>query len=492
MSRVRFEVSISVVCGVLLALSGLPLWWSVLTPLPLALLLARLARQPTPRALALHTWWAVSAYFAAQLFWLVAFMHNLMTHDGGLPALLAWPLAALALSPLFALEGLFWALMAYPVARLFRSPQARVWGLAGGWVILEWTRTLGALAFPWSGLGYTLLRTPIIQAADLGGVLLLSALVSASAAALVTLVWSSNPRPAALMALVWGSALAYGLTRTPEQGPSRQALLLRTNEDSFGKATGEGFAEQWQAKLRLSAQRRGEELLIWSETAVPGPEWLPGLPSGLYGLYQAPRNTAAGWNGQRITGSFDKAHPVPMGEYFPLSGALRPLYDAIFGLIGFSFEPQFPGQSYAPIRLNGVLYGVYICYDSIVAEVPRQLARQGAQVLINVSNDGWYTGWGVWQHFDMGRVRAIETRRWVLRSVNRGVAAVINDLGEPQQLLTEGEGVLHADYKLLGTQTLYLRFGDLPALLAALLLLGYAWRQDRIYIRDNKISPPHP
>ncbi|GAA4021364.1 apolipoprotein N-acyltransferase [Deinococcus rubellus] len=480
------QLLLSTALGVLLALCGLPLWWSAVSVLPLAALLWQLSRQPSARQLVVQTFWAISAYFAAQLFWLVVFMHNLMASDGGLPSAVAWPLAALALSLLFMLEGVFWAVMAALVARFFRTPQARLWGLAGGWVILEWTRTLGALAFPWSGLGYTLLRTPLIQVADLGGVLLLSALITASAAALVTLVQSRNPRPALLMALLWLSSLGYGLTRTPAQGPVGQALLLRTDFDSFSKAAGLSFGQFWQTQLNLSAQRRSGEVLIWSETAVPDPSYLlgtsdfPGVPApGLYGLAQRPSNTAVGWDGQAITGSFDKAHPVPMGEYFPLSGALRPLYDLIFNLIGFAFDPQFPGQSYTPISLGGVLYGVYICYDSIVAQVARWQAIGGAQVLVNVSNDGWYSGWGVWQHFDMGRLRAIETRRYVLRSVNKGVAAVINDLGEPLQTLTTGEGVLHAEFPLLSSTTLYMRLGDLPALLAALLLLGYAARADR-------------
>ena len=479
--------SLSLLLGVVLALSGLPTPWSVLTLLPLAALFWQLARQRTARAFTGQMFWAMSAYFAVQLSWLIAFMHNLML-EGGLPSALAWPLATLALSPLFVLEGAFWAVLAYLVARLFGSPLSRVWALAGGWVLLEWTRTLGALAFPWGGLGYTFLNTPIIQAADLGGVLALTALLTASAAAIVTFRSTRNPRPAALLAAIWLLALGYGLSRTPGEGPGQRALLLRTDEDSFGKATGESAAAQWQAKLTLSASLRPGELLIWSETAVPAPEALSGLPAGLYGLYQAPRNTAIGWNGQTITGSFDKAHPVPLGEYFPLSGALRPLYQVIFNAIGFGFAPQFPSQDYSPIFLNGVLYGVYICYDSIVAQVARQQTLRGAQVLVNVSNDGWYSGWGVWQHFDMGRVRAIENRRWVLRSVNRGVAAVIDDLGSPQQLLTSGAGVLHAEYKLLSAETLYTRTGDVPALLIALALLGYAASLDRIYTINGKRS----
>ncbi|WP_161882100.1 apolipoprotein N-acyltransferase [Deinococcus alpinitundrae] len=482
----RLQGLLSAALGVLTALCGLPLWWSALSVLPLSVLLWQLSRQPSARQVVLQTFWAISAYFAAQLFWLVVFMHNLMASDGGLPSALAWVLAALALSLLFMLEGVFWAILATLVARIFRTPQARLWGLAGGWVILEWTRTLGALAFPWSGLGYTLLRTPLIQVADLGGVLLLSALITASAAALVTLAQLKNPRPAFLMAVLWLFGLGYGLTRVPGQGPVGQALLLRTDFDSFSKAAGLSFDQFWQTQLKLSSQRRPGEVLIWSETAVPDPASLlgtsdfPGVPApGLYGLAQRPRNTAVGWDSQTITGSFDKAHPVPMGEYFPLSGVLRPLYDLIFNLIGFAFDPQFPGQSYTPIPLGGVLYGVYICYDSIVASVARWQALGGAQVLVNVSNDGWYSGWGVWQHFDMGRVRAIETRRYVLRSVNKGVAAVVDDLGQPVQILTAGEGVLHAEFPLLSTTTLYMRLGDVPALMAALLLIGYAARADR-------------
>ena len=174
----RFRWLLSAALGALRLCAACRCGGVLLSVLPLAVLLWQLSRQPSARQVVVQTFWAISAYFAAQLFWLVVFMHNLMASDGGLPSALAWPLAALALSLLFMLEGVFWAVMAALVARVFRTPQARLWGLAGGWVILEWTRTLGALAFPWSGLGYTLLRTPLIQVADLGGVLLLTALIT--------------------------------------------------------------------------------------------------------------------------------------------------------------------------------------------------------------------------------------------------------------------------------------------------------------------------
>ncbi|ULH15953.1 apolipoprotein N-acyltransferase [Deinococcus sp. KNUC1210] len=177
---------------------------------------------------------------------------------------------------------------------------------------------------------------------------------------------------------------------------------------------------------------------------------------------------------------YTKLKPVPFGEFFPFSGPLNALYTWIFHLFGIpNFDPPPSGNVAEPLRLNGVLYGTYICYDSIFSWVARQMVRGGAQVLVNVSNDGWYQGWGVTQHFQMGRLRAIETRRWVLRSVNKGILGVIDDLGRPVSTLDSGEGVLHARYRVLGGETVYVKLGDLPALLGALALLGLAWRMQR-------------
>lgn len=196
-----------------------------------------------------------------------------------------------------------------------------------------------------------------------------------------------------------------------------------------------------------------------------------------------------GWDGVAQTGTFVKAHPVPLGEYFPLADLLRPVYDSIFYRIGFPFESQQPGQVSQPIQLQGGRYGVYICYDSIFSQVARDLALNQAQVLVNLSNDGWYTGWGVWQHFDMGRVRAIETRRWVLRSVNRGVAAVINDLGVPVQLRSEGVGVLHTEYRRLESVTLYMYLGNALVLGLIVLVFGYAVHLDT---QERHLRPSGP
>lgn len=470
---------IALLLGALLAACGLPLEWSFVAYLPLALLLLFAASAPSAREVVGRAFWSGTGYSAVHLWWLTAFLAKLF----------GTPVAGVLAFALFALEGAFLALMAAVAARLVRSREARVWVLAGGWVVLEWLRFLGPLAFPWPTLGYTLLPTPAIQIADLGGVLLGSVLVAATAAALVSF-WGGRRGPLLLLSVAWIGALAYGVTRTPGQGPVQPMLTLRTEFDSFGRATRQLLPEeQLDVQRQLSAARRPGELVVWSETAVTAsgePQALPGFPApGITGVGTPPGETprrnsvvsvdAAG----EVTARNEKAKLVPFGEYFPLYEVLRPAYRVIETAIGFTLAPIRSAQQVTPLTLGGVRYGAYICYDSVFPWVSRQLTRQGAQVLVNVSNDGWYDGWGVQQHFQMGRVRAIETRRWVVRSVNQGIAGAVDDLGRPRQTLRAGEGALRVQPRLLTGQTPYTQWGDLPALLLAALMIGYGVRLER-------------
>lgn len=458
--------------GALLGLCGLPQDWSFVSALPLAALLLHAARADTPRQVGGRMWWGAAAYFAAQLWWLAPFLAKIFGFA---------PMGALALL-LFALEGAFMAAMAWLLTRLNPGTLGRVWLLAGGWVLVEALRFLGPLAFPWPTLGYTLLPTPMIQVADLGGVMLGSVLVAATAAALVSF-WHDRRAPLILMSVAWIAAISYGVTRTPAPGPVGQALLLRTEIDSFGRASRKLTPqEQFEVQLRLTAARRPGEVPIWFEGALQSPALLPLAPAGgIYGVsgYPTPTNRAVAWDGARITSQNDKARPVPGGEYYPLRRPLAPVWDAIERAVNISLESVPAATDLRPLDLNGTLYGAYICYDSVFPWVARQLTREGAQVLVNISNDGWFVAAGTQQHEQMGRVRAIESRRWVLRSVNEGTAAVIDDLGRSRQSLSRGEGVIHARYRLLNIQTPYQRVGDWPAVLLAIGMIGYGAARGR-------------
>lgn len=461
--------------GALLALCGLPYPWSFLSPLPLAALFAYAAWPARPSVGAARLFWAGLAFFTATLYWLPA------SFGAGFG-----PLGAVMFLPLYALEAAFWAGLGWLCFRAARGVLPRVWLLAFGWVLLEWLKHLGPPAFPWGTLGYTLLPTPAAQIADLGGVLALSLLVTLSAAALVSAARGAW-RPLLAVAALWAASLAYGLTRPDLAGAPGQALLLRTDFNSFDKASGLDANAQLAELLRLSAQVRPDELLIWSETAIDGRPFfdqralLPKRPM-LLGIRLSERNSAVGWNGVRTLGQYDKAQPVPFGEYFPLLGPARRAYNFAFAMLGLPpLEATLAGTNPQPLKLNGHAYGAYICYDSVFGRVTAALARGGAGVLVNVSNDGYYgNSVGVQQHFQMGRLRAIETRRFVLRSVNDGVAAVIDPRG---RVLSSdagpGAGVIHARFAYLQGLTPYVRLGDWPTLLVCVLGLLLAVRAER-------------
>jgi apolipoprotein N-acyltransferase len=475
---------LAALCGVLLALTLPPLPTGVLAPLPLAALLWLVASAPTARAGAARMLAGVTALSAVHLWWLVPFLVRIFE----LP-----PLGALA-GLLYVLEGGFFAVMAYLAYRVTPTPAGRVWALAGGWVLLEWLRTLGPLAFPWPTLGSVLLSTPLIQVADLGGVLLCSLLITGAAAAVVQAAQGRRV-PLLVMAVVWLAALGYGLTRTPGEGPTQPMLVMRSDFDAFGRAAGSLGPEQQFAPLlqATAAARQPGEVVVWSETATsafPDQPQIPAFPGpGITGLGtrasgdEPARNSVVSVDAAgMILSRSEKARLVPFGEYFPLySGPLRPVYSAIENALGFRLPAIPPAQSIRPLSLQGILYGTYVCYDSVFSWVARDLVRQGAQLLVNPSNDGWYSGWGVAQHFWMGRIRAIETRRWLVRSVNDGVAGAVDDLGRPVETVSAGEGLqtLHVRPRLLSGQTLFVQFGHVPALLIAMLLVGLGWKIGR-------------
>jgi apolipoprotein N-acyltransferase len=126
-----------------------------------------------------------------------------------------------------------------------------------------------------------------------------------------------------------------------------------------------------------------------------------------------------------FAGHYDKMHLVPFGEYVPFK-ELFFFAKNLLNEVG-TFEP---GKQRTVFKSGGHTYGVFICYESIFGDEIRQLTQEGADVLINISNDGWYGDTSAaWQHLNMVRMRAIENHRWILRATNTGVTGSINPYG---------------------------------------------------------------
>ncbi len=193
-------------------------------------------------------------------------------------------------------------------------------------------------------------------------------------------------------------------------------------------------------------------------------------------------NSAALVNPQgEWVGRYDKVHLVPFGEYLPFPQ----LFSFAGGLTKEVGEFQ-RGASRMPLKAGNERFGLFICYESIFPDEVRQFPLEGAQVLVNISNDGWYGDSGAWkEHLRETQMRAIENGRWLLLATNTGITASIDPNGRivastPRKIRT----ALAAPYALATGTTFYTRHGDWFAYLCAIISAGALLA--RYVIRDRE------
>jgi apolipoprotein N-acyltransferase len=171
---------------------------------------------------------------------------------------------------------------------------------------------------------------------------------------------------------------------------------------------------------------------------------------------------------------YDKIHLVPFGEFVPYANLLS-FAKKLTGRVG-RFERGAGREPLTIASQDGQRhrYGVFICYEAVFADEVRHFAANGAEVLVNISDDGWYGDTSApWQHLNMARMRAIENRRWLLRDTNNGVTAAIDPYGRVRQSIPRHQAdALPAQYGFRTDITFYSAHGDLFAWLCAILSLG--------------------
>ncbi|WP_345461909.1 apolipoprotein N-acyltransferase [Deinococcus carri] len=442
----------------------LPAAAGILAPLPLAALHRRLARSPNSRMAFRHAFTFALAFFALHLAWLPLSMAGILGPLGGALTVLVLPAAALTwAAPLALTRWVFGArtLLALPFM----------------WVILEALRAKGPLAFPWGAPGYALTDTPLAPLASLGGVSLLTLLVTVTASALAAL--GSRRHPGVVLALlaVWSVALLWGWRGAPAvPPPTRTAVLVQGAIDPRVKAQGRTL-EELNVYLGLTRRALGRgpaDLVVWPETASPLPASDPrvlgplrnlGVPVLLGAPGDVPgqaRNSAYGVDG-RVTGRQDKRVLVPFGESLPFAKALGFLYTPLLSRLGMpGYISATPGRALNVLPLRDLRAGVSICYESVFPALSRQTVRAGANLLVVMSNDAWFgRGPGAEQHFRLGRLRAIETGRYLLRAGNDGVSAVVDPWGRVVFRAPRGERAAYrAPFGVASTLTPFVRYGD--------------------------------
>ena len=439
-------------------------------------------------------------WYAGTCYWIYDTMHQY----GGLSA----PLALLALF-LFCLylglyHGLFGLLLSLTVGpgRDYRSTLVAAPFL---WIAVELARTL-VTGFPWNLLGTAQVDnvslSRITTWTGVYGISFEIMLVNVAVAA-AFLVPKKKRSTLLVASLVAAAVLQAGrLVDAPAIPADRAALLVQENIPVDATWTRDNFQRTLRELSDLSVKaiasnsapdlKPGKlDLIVWPESPAPfftsdplfrdpvsqmardAHSWVVtgaiGSTPAMHGGTSASQvfNSAALVNPSGDwTARYDKVHLVPFGEYLPFPTLL-----AFAGGLTKEVGEFQTGASRAPLDAGDMRLGVFICYESVFPGEVRQFAKQGAQVLVNISNDGWYGDSGAYaQHLNQTRMRAIENDRWILSATDTGVTASIDPYGRTVARLPRKErGALVAPYALTSVTTLYTRHGDWFAWLCAII-----------------------
>jgi len=402
------------------------------------------------------------------------------------------------------------------------------------WVACEALRASWLSENAWGRMGYSQYRfLPLIQGADVTGVYGVSFVVVMVNVAVYQglrrlLLRRNGPEAAVrppgwkallgIPALVLCAVLGYGLLRMEQVealargGPSLRVGAVQGNIKREYRWKSIYYGKNLTKYLKMS--KRPEilevDLLVWPENALnfhPDREPLflnlirntvsrPPRPllTGAPHMEEGPGGRKTFFNsaflitGEGIQARYDKIHLMPFSERKP--GWVR----RIFGAPGEAPSSFAPGQEPVVFSIGDTSFSTPVCFEMVYPELIRTFVGNGAEFLVNISNDSWFgPSAGPYQHLIFSTLRAVENRRFVLRAANTGISALVTPTGRIlERTPLYEDAVLAGEIVPLREQTLYTRHGDLFAILCALAtglavlarLLGPAFAYPR-YLTDR-------
>lgn len=516
------------ITGILLFLAEPPFGLWPLAFVALLPLIQAARKSPDYRRAALGGFVSGVAFFAPGLFWLTS------------TTVLGWAALAVYCAAYIA------------VFTLLARFTANVLVLAAGWTSLEFVR--GAIAFtgfPWLLLSHSQYAfTPFIQILDVIGAYGLSGVLVALNVLLWRGTFAGKRKSLIAAAGIFLGILIYGyarlstilLERAQRVAVVQASVPQEMKEALEGTYDPLGGLTRYLKETAELPQSEKIDLLVWPETVVLSPFTLNVDPAILkdtnattarfaqesmatiaqnHGAYFLAGSTSflpasygyvsdaqiasripdGNWRRQynsaylldpagRYVDRYDKMHLVPFGEYIPL----RQVFPFFVNLVPFDASLS-PGEHQTIFRMERggrtLKFGVLICYEDTDSELARRLRGDGADFLVNISNDAWFGLSELDQHFVTARFRAVENRAGVVRSGNNGLSGVIDPVGRAQILLGKNEiGTATADLWVTGSRSLYVRFGDWPAAGgSALILIVGVWRDKQSRVRRARATP---
>ena len=494
-------------------------WLAWFALVPLFVLTVRAA---STRQAFFSGWLSGVLFFAGSCYWIF----DTVRQYGGLST----PVAALVFVLFLLLMGVYLGIFAGLGHWLTRGLRHPFFILPFLWTAVELLRTYTPMGgFPWNLLGYSQVdhagfMLTVTVAGIYGAGFLIASVNALWASLLMRWLAASNPERARLgktllptpnggrgMAIV--EVLASGLIlafasfpyHAPQTPPSTmQAILVQPNtslDQQWTPASMQAFLGRMIKLSQPSATVAGgshPDLVLWPEQPAPIYYRLDpamqaaaaqvvaqthatfvfgetSFPLGANGLpdQSRPRNSAQLIHADGAPGRrYDKIHLVPFGEYVPLPEWIKNL--AGIGKLTSEVGDFIPGQHLVLFQDGNSRFATVICYESVFPNLVRDAVKDGAQWLVNISDDGWYGHSSAgWQGLAMARARAIENRRWLLRDTNDGITAVIDPYGRVVAKLPRYRAMaLTAGFSPSNDLTFYTRVGDWPAWLCAILVVA--------------------
>jgi apolipoprotein N-acyltransferase len=468
-----------------------------LAPLIIAVVQARGAREAF-----LLGWLSMTVAWLLMVPWVV----RVMSHYGGLPYLTG----VLLFCAMSLYLGVYGGLFAVLVRALRLRETFAPWLLvAAAWAAVEYVRTYLLTGFPWNLISAAIIDyAPLVQISRAFGPYFLGCLILLPS---IVIAWYVTQRPRGIRrVIVIGSTTAFLFIwwatgyvasqwrRMDTSKPTHTAALLQPNISQEMRWNASNVMDIFQRMMAMTevAADRGVDVIIWPESTVPLSftstdfyrDAIESVSRGrhadiiLGSVAEDPAKRSRMWNaaflvsGGRTIGHYDKIRLVPFGEYVPLRKMLFFAEKLVHAVGEFEF-----GTNDRPLR-GRFAYGPAICYEVVFPRITATQVKNGAEVLVTITNDAWYDGTSApRQHLNQARLRAVEADRWMLRAGTTGISALIDPTGRIVQEIPMGrEGTIFANFSLKTGLTPYVRFGDWFAWLCIIAVIAsVVVRQDR-------------
>lgn len=453
----------------------------------------------------IHIWLNSSPRVAAKWSYIAAVAgHFIAFYWIGLNQGAGWlPVLASLLGSILYLS-IFWAGAGYIIAWVEKKSGSALQLIPFLWASMELVRSWGPLGFPWANLATTQTKfLPLVQIVEVTGTMGVGFWVMLVNVGLYLILIA----PAKQNRLITGFLIIFilpwvvGLLRLEllehsEYNESRTIAILQPNIDPNQKWESD-FRPRLYAimdSLHQAALEKQPDLVLWPEAALPVYLRLSayhrkplkesvkrtGIPmlAGTVDWERSPEGDKIYYNGtiylnQQGLTMYHKIRLVPFAEYIPLSGIFPRLKELNIGQANFT-----PGNVFTLFDLDSIQFSNVICYESSIPAVVRKFVAQGARFLTIESNDAWSGNTsGVYQHFEIAKLRAVELRTAIARSANTGISGIIQPSGKVNAYLSYGkQGILMNQVMLNKRPTFYAQYGEIFAFICLIITLFFTGR----------------